>query len=899
MSFDSSRFTFDPWNDFLGVVMLQGRPQLDSDWNEWLAELARRIQAGTLDLIGHAGYPANTPNAFLIKIFQDSLGKNHLTIGPGRMYVDGLLAENHGYRPKAQWDPALAEMSGSPQIPSPAEEDIDYAQQQPYYPGAPFPTGNGPFLVYLDVWKRAVTSLEWPDIVEKALGVDTTGRLQTVWQVKFLDVSTVTGGVTCSTPDSGITPWQQLIQPSTGQLTTDVVQSSSSGPCCLTANTGYTGLENQLYRLEIHQKGAPISTKTGPISYPIPTGTATFKWSRNNASVATAVTAITAVTVGSTPSSQLSVQSTGKDNVLRFSPNDWVEIIDDWLELSGQQGELHQVSGVDDTGSTVTVSTPVSATKFPVGATGLTDPTRHTRLVKWDQQGTVLESDGTTVWANLSGSGSTGDIPVPPPGTTLILEDGITATFGLAASGTSFNSGDFWCFAARATDGTVEKLSQALPMGIHHHYARLSVVTFGSGSTAGTVSDCRVMFPPLTKLKQLHYVSGDGQEALPGGLLPQPLQAGVANGSFPVVGASVVFKVVTGTGTLQAGTATAGATVTVPTGPDGVASCNWQLDKVTPSQRVEATLITGEALPVYFDATFSGLTADPGVHITGVSVLSTGQQSQAPLLNDSSVELDGISGGINITCDQAIDPASVTRPTCFVSIELPYLVVPNPVLQLGAPVPSFTLVGGSGYQTIILDADVGVDTTGKIITWRPTKNTLNLLHIVGPKELSGVRGILARLTLVGNFIWSSANTSLYLDGDSFGTPGTATSAGSTVLSLPSGDERKGGTFTMWFWLALLKSVTITSPAPYVPGHALTGQVEVTSPPGPNGFTINLAASGTIPGTTITPSVVISQGQSTQKFQVTPTDQAVSTVTITATLGTSDQQQCTVATSTSS
>ena len=35
-----------------------------------------------------------------------------LTIGPGRIYVDGLLAENHGAAPM-QWDPALAELSGT------------------------------------------------------------------------------------------------------------------------------------------------------------------------------------------------------------------------------------------------------------------------------------------------------------------------------------------------------------------------------------------------------------------------------------------------------------------------------------------------------------------------------------------------------------------------------------------------------------------------------------------------------------------------------------------------------------------------------------------------------------------------------------------------------------------
>ena len=48
MSFDNSRFTFNPRKDYAGVVMQQGRVQLDSDWNEWLAEMIRRTQAGTL-----------------------------------------------------------------------------------------------------------------------------------------------------------------------------------------------------------------------------------------------------------------------------------------------------------------------------------------------------------------------------------------------------------------------------------------------------------------------------------------------------------------------------------------------------------------------------------------------------------------------------------------------------------------------------------------------------------------------------------------------------------------------------------------------------------------------------------------------------------------------------------
>src|SRR5271154_2587413 len=104
MSFDNSRFPFNPWDDFSGVVMQQGRVQLDSDWNEWLAELNRRIQAGTLDIFGPAVYPANNPFAFQI-----TATASKVTIGPGRMYVDGILAENHGLKPDAVWDPTLAE----------------------------------------------------------------------------------------------------------------------------------------------------------------------------------------------------------------------------------------------------------------------------------------------------------------------------------------------------------------------------------------------------------------------------------------------------------------------------------------------------------------------------------------------------------------------------------------------------------------------------------------------------------------------------------------------------------------------------------------------------------------------------------------------------------------------
>ena len=110
MAFDLSRNTFNPLNDYLGVVMQQGRVHLDSDWNELLAEFTRRIQAGTLDIIGLSGVPSTTPGAFQIGVWTDPGNNVHVSIGVGRMYVDGILVENHGSA--SQWDPTLGDFAG-------------------------------------------------------------------------------------------------------------------------------------------------------------------------------------------------------------------------------------------------------------------------------------------------------------------------------------------------------------------------------------------------------------------------------------------------------------------------------------------------------------------------------------------------------------------------------------------------------------------------------------------------------------------------------------------------------------------------------------------------------------------------------------------------------------------
>ncbi len=466
MSFDCSRFSFQPWNDFFGVVMQQGRVQLDSDWNEWVAELSRRLQAGTMDTLGRAVVPRTTPEGFHIL----ATG-GQLSIGVGRIYVDGILAENHGGTP-IQWDPALAELEGTTALSFFAQPYLPFnATNQP----APADVFNrpalagGPHLAYLDVWQREVTHWQYPDLVEKAVGVDTTTRLQTVWQVKLLGNI---GNATCATPDGDVAGWPAVIGPSGARLTTLTGNvPDDPNPCLVPPAAGYKGLENQLYRVEVHRGG--------------PLGTATFKWSRDNATIISGVSEIQG-------GNRLVVDSVGRDEVLSFHAGEWIEILDDWQELHGRPGLLRRIrpgDGVDSATRSILLDDPLPAGLFPVDAQGRTTAERHTRIRRWDQSGLVRRADGTT-FHDLNASASSDGIPIPAAGVQLALENGILVAFALAAGG-EFKVGDNWVFAARVADGSIEQLTDAPPRGIHHHYARLAVVTFPDSET-----DCRVLWPP-------------------------------------------------------------------------------------------------------------------------------------------------------------------------------------------------------------------------------------------------------------------------------------------------------------------------------------------------------------------------------------------------------------------
>jgi Family of unknown function (DUF6519)/Right handed beta helix region len=433
---DYTRLSFKPGNDYAGVRMQQGRVQLDADFNEQTELLERRLRAGSLDVLGRGAIPRETPDGFRIEL--SGMG---LMIGRGRAYVDGLLAENHGSGEHPGYDRALAELYGS--------EPISY-RHQPYCRDRPELPTAGTYLAYLDVWQRELTHLGEPNLVEKAVASDTSTRLQTVWQVGLVKAPQ---GAVCG---EEIDAWKALTRPSAGRLTTKQVGVPvPDDPCTVPPAGGYRGTENRLYRVEIHDPG--------------PLGKATFKWSRDNGSVASPVIGIDAARTS------LTLVSLGRDGAQRLRPGDWVEVTDDHRELAGLPGEMRRVDEVEEETQTVKLATALPASAFDPAKSD-----RHTRIVRWDGSGPEVDAGGGLLRTNAD-----------PKEPLQLGEEGVEILFDAESAG-EFRSGDWWAFTARAADALVEELVAEPPRGIHHHYLRLAVVDF----TSGSVADCRTLWPP-------------------------------------------------------------------------------------------------------------------------------------------------------------------------------------------------------------------------------------------------------------------------------------------------------------------------------------------------------------------------------------------------------------------
>ncbi len=474
---DFTRDTFDPVKHFSRVLMQQGRVQLDADWNEQTSILLHYLRTLAVDLRGTHWGPAKIAGAdntaFAIVPLPGVEDKDDFSIGSGRYYVDGILCE--------------------------AETATRYRNQGEFRIDEPDELERGLALAYLDVWERHLTFLEDDRIREVALGgPDTATRAKVVWQVKVIP------------PDLFENDWQAIgglnsesarrdaidvfiskhvsskPQPITsGRLRAFAKEPAKGGePCAISPQSRYRGLENHLYRVEIHNSGDAwdkvVDDRTGAPAGNIDQA-ASFKWSRDNGSVALPIISLGDGTVR--------LASLGRDSRSTLRVNDWVEILDDDLVLSGRSGILRQVRSIDALETSVSLADGPE----PLPSYG-DDSTKHPLLRRWDFRDDLPLGNGLTL---KEGSGDDRDAE------WIELEDGIqiqfTAPTALGESNT-YRAGDYWLIPAR-TVGDIEwpkemkggeEVPVALgPHGIDHHYAPLAVIETDDAGKVKVILDCR------------------------------------------------------------------------------------------------------------------------------------------------------------------------------------------------------------------------------------------------------------------------------------------------------------------------------------------------------------------------------------------------------------------------
>jgi hypothetical protein len=484
MKGDFTRFTFDPRNHYVRVLMQQGRVQLDADWNEQAGILLHYLQTLARDLIGDHGGPLLGELGFGITLDGDGT----FTISPGHYYVDGILCENDE-KMDAEGAPIAVTYTSQPDYPAP-----------PPLPDTP------PYLVYLDVWERHVTYIQDDHIREVALGgPDTATRAKVVWQVKATDKTGDGDGTLIKDAHEAGTPWRDWVQADwdkwvgswqpkhRGWLKAKSKEDpkEDTDPCITPPDARYRGAENQLYRVEIHRKGSAWDGTVDENGNPAGNAqtAATCKWSRDDGSVVFPILKL----ADSDGTTTVELAHLGRDNDASLQPGDWVEIVDDEYDLKHRAEPLLKVISVDRVDMRVTLEGKPSS---PVGQ----NPAQHPLLRRWDHRAGAAEIGGLQLHEGAALIRESSDAV-----DWLVLEDGVQVQFQTPKSGApenTYRSGDYWLIPARTATGDVEwpkekdkegkdQPAALTPHGVQHHYAPIAIV---DPSEPNGVADLRRKF---------------------------------------------------------------------------------------------------------------------------------------------------------------------------------------------------------------------------------------------------------------------------------------------------------------------------------------------------------------------------------------------------------------------
>jgi hypothetical protein len=454
-----SRVTFDRANHYSSVLTGQGEVLLDAPVNEQHAIARYCVRTLAADLIGPYGGPAGS-SPFQITALPDA-NLPDLAINAGRYYVDGLMCEA--------------------ELPSDGTTAATFYGQpdrvlDPERAGDRLP--DPPLLVYLRVWERYLTSIEAAAIREVALGSDGPDagtRSKLVWQVFATDgLNPDADAPPLGDSNKGdvVSSWHAWEQEQAARprpllrARVERTEGDDLDPCITDPAASFRGEENQLYRVEIHTGG--------------PATEATFKWSRDNGSVAFAIESVAGADVV--------VRSLGRDSRLGLEVGNWIEVVDDAVALTGLPGPLRRVTQIDALERRVTLDTA------PTEGIG-NDTALHPLLRRWDYRKATAVRDGT----DLGPDNAIKVVEAPAGGTRwLNLEDGVQIEF--REEGGDYTPGDFWLIPARTQTGDVEwprqdgRPARRPPTGIEYRYAPLALV-HRFDNEPDSIDDLRSEFP--------------------------------------------------------------------------------------------------------------------------------------------------------------------------------------------------------------------------------------------------------------------------------------------------------------------------------------------------------------------------------------------------------------------
>ena len=566
---------------YSGVYQQQGRMLTDADWNELVEILKGRLNDALKDIVGNKeGSVGGTPRHHTLKLIK-ALNADPLSIMPGLVYVDGIAAQ------------------------IPGETNILYDEQFDF-PSAP-PASLANYTLYVDVWERTVTHLMDEYLRDVALhGADTCSRKQMLAQIKWCPVN--------------IDPETASVNPSKGDaplsltLSNKTTEADACDPCASQLEIDST-VGNYLFRFEVHDvKGDADSPSE-----------ITLKWSSENGA------------------EQFEAFPTAEEMPAGFV-ND--KSVYEFFDLTTEKhlgvhlnNNLWQPARCDLKELTPSYAVPT--------ITGSNEENIFVR--RWDgyckinlMSNTLVEGfDKSIILSTDKLPDALGYMEI----TNTLLVNLNFINVKLQLNGKSFVAGDFWLADVREAkhdplDEEKSKLIvEQLPSGIEHHYLTLGRIESGV-LLSNPETDRKYAFPALTEMTRLFMAGGDGQEIVPGEALPQRLRVGVANGEWPVEGASVRFHIEEGAGTLNV---VNGGITDV----DGIAECEWSPDSVINAKHsVSAKLVDPDfpldpnkdfEPPVYFYANL--ITADqvayePACPDSGENAVHT------HLASDASVSLD-------------------------------------------------------------------------------------------------------------------------------------------------------------------------------------------------------------------------------------------------------------------